>query len=199
MIGILAVLTGAGVCRAQTYGPYLKIDGGVNLLGENDLLVGPYNGSLSLDSGYRVDGVLGFEYARWLAVEVEGGFAENSINKFTLEYLYAYPNDSSLTQIPILANLVLRYENRTDFMPYIGVGIGGVMTTLKLESLEDNDAVFAWQGKAGVIYKIDEHAWINAEYKLLASDEQDYLLGGIPLRTKQMFNHFLGLSLTWKF
>lgn len=196
----LLCLASARSAPAGTFGPYLKVDGGMNMTSDTDLSIAGNSGSLSLDMGYRVDAAVGYEFNRWVALEVEGGYAHNSVDKLTLGPLVnSLSSESSLTQIPLLVNVVLRYENQTDFVPYIGAGAGGVLTSLKISDEKDNDIVFAWQGKAGVIYKIDEQAWIDVSYKLLGTEGQDYRLGTVPLQTKRMYNHFIGLSVIWKF
>lgn len=191
--------TGMSLSFAQTYGPYLKVDGGLNIVADDDIQIGDSSGKLSLDLGYRVDGTVGYEFGRWVALEIEGGYAHNTVDKLTLGPLVAHPEDSSLTQIPMLLNVVVRYENETGFVPYIGAGAGGVITTLKISGDKDTDAVFAWQGKAGVIYKIDEQAWLDAGYKLFSTAEENFQLGAVPLKTKEFFNHFFGVSVIWKF
>lgn len=72
-------------------------------------------------------------------------------------------------------------------------------TTLRLWDDDAKDAVFAWQAKAGVMYKIDERAWLDAGYKLFATAEQDYQFAGVKFMTKEVFNHFIGVSVIWKF
>jgi len=184
---------------AQMFGPYLKVDGGANIVADNDIDIGGTGGTLSLDTGYRVDGAVGYQFGRWVALELEGGYADNAVDKLTMGPMVAKPQDSRLTQIPVLASLVVRFENQTDWVPYIGAGAGGVMTSLKISGDEDKDAAFAWQGKIGVIYKIEEQAWLDAGYKLLVASEQDFHLGGSSLQTKELFNHFFGISVVWKF
>ncbi len=191
---------GTGELRAEVFGPYLKVDGGINVVTDTDVQALGQNGKLSLDMGYRVDGAVGYEFGRWLALELEGGYSESTVDKFTLGGAHFNLGDhSSLAEIPLLLNLVVRYENPTDFVPYIGAGAGGVLTTLQLSGQKDNDAVFAWQGKVGVIYKIDEQAWLDASYKLLSAQEQEYEIGAVPIKTKEIFNHFFGISVIWKF
>ncbi|HEY5910793.1 MAG TPA: porin family protein [Verrucomicrobiae bacterium] len=204
LAGIGLVFLAEEPASAQNFGPYLKASGGMNLVSDSDLQINAVDGRMSLDTGYRVDGTLGYELNRWLAVEVEGGYTENNLDKVTLgANQLRLHGDSSFSQIPVLANVVLRYENDSAFVPYVGAGAGGVMTKLRIasESADDSDkdTVFAWQGKVGVIYKIDERAWIDAEYKLLSTAAQDYSFGNQKLETKELFNHFIGISVIWKF
>jgi opacity protein-like surface antigen len=184
---------------AQSSGPYLRLDGGVNFIEDTSAQIGGLPGNLSLDAGYRVDAVAGYEFNRWLALEVEGGYFENSISSVSLHNQGANPKDSSLSGVPLLGNLVLRCENKSDFVPYIGAGAGGVVSFLKISGQKDSDFVFAFQGKIGLIYKIEERAWIDVGYKILVAQEQHFSIGGTSIQTEKTFNHFLGVSVVWKF
>ncbi len=196
-LGLIFAVLGA---RAQSFGPYLKVDGGVNIVPDTSADIGGTGGKISFDSGYRVDAAIGYEFNRWVALEVGGGYSDNSVSQLTRGSLPArLDGSSSLSEIPLLLDVVVRYENETDFMPYVGAGAGGVLSSLKISGNSDDDAVFAWQAKAGVIYKIDEMAWIDAGYKLLVTDQQEYLIGLMPVKTKEVYNHFFGLSVVWKF
>ncbi len=186
--------------QAADTGPYLKADGGANFVSGTHLDIGGVAGDLSLDTGFRVDGLFGYQFNRWLAVEFEGGYLQNSINSISQNGLTAYPRDNSnLEQIPLLVNVVLRYENSTDFVPYIGGGAGGVFSIMKISGNSDNDAVVALQAKAGLIYKIEQNAWLDIGYKLLGTAEQSYQIEGVTLKTKDMLNHFIGASVIWSF
>lgn len=196
----MLILLAAPPARADEPGPYIRADGGVNFVTGTHLEIDGFPGSLSLDAGFRVDGAFGYRFNRWLAVEFEGGMAENSIRSISLQNETASPpGDSSLRQFPLMVNFVGRYENATDFVPYLGVGAGGVLSTLRISGNSDNDAVIGLQAKAGIIYKIEEQAWVDIGYKLLGTAEQRYQIGGVQLRTKDLLNHFIGLSVIWNF
>jgi opacity protein-like surface antigen len=196
---MLVMLPAPPACAAES-GPYLRADGGVNFVTGTHLDIDGFPGTLSLDTGFRVDGAFGYQLNRWLAVEFEGGMAENSVRSISLQNQTASPQgDSSLRQFPLLVNIVARYENATDFVPYLGVGAGGVLSTLRISGNSDNEAVLGLQAKAGIIYKIEEQAWLDIGYKLLGTAEQHYQIGGVHLQTKDLFNHFIGLSVIWNF
>lgn len=196
----MLTLLPAAPARASEPGPYVRADGGVNFVTGTRLDIDGVQGSFSLDTGFRVDGAFGYQFNRWLAVEFEGGMAENSIRSISLQNETASPRgDSSLRQFPLMVNFVGRYENATDFVPYIGVGAGGVLSTLRISGNSDNEAVIGLQAKAGIIYKIEEQAWLDVGYQLLGTAEQRYQIGGANLRTKDLLNHFIGLSVIWSF
>ena len=181
-------------------GPYVKADGGANFITGTELKINGFPGGLSLDTGFRADGIFGYQFNSWLAVEFEGGFMQNSVRSISLQGQTSYPQEHSyFQQVPLLANVVVRYENSTDFIPYLGAGAGGVISRLKIEGNSDDEAAFAFQAKAGLIYKIEETAWLDIGYKLLGTTEQTFGIGGDQLKTKDMLNHFIGASVTWLF
>jgi len=188
-----------GSVLAQGPGFYLKLDGGINYIPNTDLTASGRNGDMSLESGYRVVAAGGYEVNRWLALELEGGFFENSINTVKLQGLTAHVHQSSLSGVPIVANVVLRYENSSDFMPYVSVGAGGLRSTLRISGEKDHDLVLALQAQAGIIYKIDEQAWIEAGYRLLGTPREHYDLAGTSIQTDTVFSHFFGVGAIWKF
>ena len=185
---------------ASDFGPYVKADGGANFITGTHLDIDGAPGNLSLDTGFRVDGAFGYQFQPWFAVEFEGGFIQNSVRSITLNNLTGSPQgDSNLQQIPLLANVVFRYQNSTEFVPYLGLGAGGVLSTLKVSGISDNDAVVAFQAKAGIIYKIMEEAWLDVGYRFLGTAAQSYEIGGSHLKTKDVLNQFVGLTIIWSF
>lgn len=195
---LLTALTHA--VGAAESGLYLKLDGGANFIPGTDLEIYGLPGHLSLDPGYRVDGIIGYRLNHWLAAEFEGGFSDNSIDSVSLEGVPGRFNGRSyLRQIPLLVNLVARYDNPTSFTPYIGAGAGGVVSLFELGGTGDEDVVFAAQAKVGLIYKIEEQAWIDISYAFLGTANQNFNLGGAPFRTDRVFSHFFGASITWNF
>jgi opacity protein-like surface antigen len=104
--------------------------------------------------------------------------------------------------VPVLANVVLRYEKESKFVPYIGGGAGGAFTKLDGVgrgdvngfSSDNSDVVFAYQFKTGVAYNISEKASIDLGYKLFGTGEQTYG----STKVKDVMCHFIGLGFTWK-
>jgi opacity protein-like surface antigen len=202
--GLLTLLTTTSA-RADGFdpyklGPYLKADGGISFISGPELTAGPYSGDLSLKSGYRVDGVVGYAVNDWLAAEFEGGMIEHGINSLTMRGQELHPSgDSAFSMVPLLVNVVFRYENESEFVPYLGLGAGGVLSKLNFSGEKDSDTVFAIQAKVGVTYKLTETAWLDANYKFLGTAEQSYTISGMELKTDQVYSHFFGLSVIWKF
>jgi len=102
-----------------------------------------------------------------------------------------------LGAVPLLANVVFRYENSTKFVPYLGGGAGGAVSMVSATGT-DTDTVFAYQAKTGVAYQLTENVMLDLGYKFFSTAEQSYFLTS-PFKLKDVYNHFVGASLTWKF
>ena len=185
---------------AADSGLYLKLDGGAAFSPGLNLDINGMPGHLSLDTGYRVDGTVGYWLSPWLAAELEGGFLRNPIETISLENMVGHPEGSSyLRQVPLLFNLVARYENRTAFTPYVGVGAGGVISDFRLSDNGDQETVVALQAKVGLIYKLEPQAWVDFTYQVLGTDNQNYRIAGVDFHTDKVLSHFLGVSVIWNF
>jgi opacity protein-like surface antigen len=78
----------------------------------------------------------------------------------------------------IMLNGYYRFHNKTPFTPYIGAGVGEVTVSLNnarptvgvdRRPFSGSDAVFAYQGIAGLSYPIAPHLTIAAEYRYFAT------------------------------
>jgi opacity protein-like surface antigen len=193
------VLTQPRTARAEGKGGYLKLDGGANFAESMNLTVDGLSGKLDLDVGYRVDLAAGYQFNRWLSLELEAGFFHNENQSVTLLNMTEHLENTWLQGIPVLANVYLRYENRTDFVPYIGGGAGMVVSWLSLQDNTDTCYVFAYQFAAGVTYRLEESAWIDFGYKFLGTADPEYEIGARHILGSDTRNHFLGASVVWKF
>jgi opacity protein-like surface antigen len=183
----------------STSGFYLKVDGGINYIQDTSLTIGGYGGEMSLDAGFRLMASGGYYVNRWLAVELEGGYFESNIGTVTLRDMTAHPDKTDYSGVPILANVLLRYENSSSFVPFIGLGAGGIRSTLRISGQTDDQFVYGLQAQVGVIYKIDDEAWLEIGYRLLGMPKQSYDLSGLSIETDKVLSHFFGIGAIWKF
>ena len=167
-------------------GVYMKMDAGVNIMQDATGKSGAGSAKIPMDMGFRVGLIGGYDLAKWAAIELETGFLYNGVKDSGSTWFGA---------VPVLANLVFRYENDSKFVPYIGAGAGGAWTMVEGNSLNQSTFVFAYQAKAGVAYEISPSMSVDVGYKFFSTAEQKYS----GFKVKDVYCHFIGLGLTYKF
>ena len=183
----LLVLAATGlqtqIIRAQTVfdGPRwdIRFDVGGTIPQDAELtqFAGPVRGELMrLSPGFQMD--LGFNYkiTPWLAVGPELGLLFNEVDSFGS---YSH-HDTSLFQMPLMANVTLQYPVGR-FLHYVGGGIGGVASVLTFG--EDyywgpdgtgSDFSLGFQGFAGLNYRFNQGWQMGVIYRYLYTDGMDW-------------------------
>lgn len=197
---ICGVLTIPGVAAAQLgdAGAYLRLDGGANFAENLSLAVDGEDGEMQLEPGFRVDLAAGYDINKWAAIELEVGYFQNSAESVRLLDQSAHLDDTWLHGVPVLANFRLQYRNRTDFVPYIGVGAGGLVSMLSINGDSDTKILFAYQISAGFIYLLDERGWLDFGYKFFGAGDSDYAIGIADVEASKIRSHFIGASVIWR-
>ncbi len=167
-------------------GVYMKMDAGVNIMQDATRKSGAVSAKIPMDMGFRVGLIGGYDLAKWAAIELETGFLYNGVKDSGITWFGA---------VPVLANLVFRYENDSKFVPYIGAGAGGAWTMVEGNSMNESTFVFAYQAKAGVAYEISPSMSVDVGYKFFSTAEQKYT----GLKVTDVYCHFIGLGFTYKF
>ena len=167
-------------------GVYMKMDAGVNIMQDATGKIGAGSAKIPMDMGFRVGLIGGYDLAKWAAIELETGFLYNGVKDSGSTWFGA---------VPVLANLVFRYENDSKFVPYIGAGAGGAWTMVEGNSMNESTFVFAYQAKAGVAYEISPSMSVDVGYKFFSTAEQKYT----GFKVTDVYCHFIGLGFTYKF
>ena len=204
------MLAGAAVCfalEAQNADSkwYFRGDLGVSLPMETDLeeFLGPVNDvEIDFDPGLRLGVAGGYRITPWLAVEVESGAQFNSINESRGESV-----DASLTQVPLMGNVAVQCNNFDRWVPFVGIGAGGVSSILDIDErvdvdegtarVEGNDAdlVFAYQAFAGVRYEFNDRMGVGLLYRFMGAEgaswdvDSDDLGGDLKIALDDVFTH----------
>ncbi|HEY2950942.1 MAG TPA: outer membrane beta-barrel protein [Verrucomicrobiae bacterium] len=198
-----AVLASALPARSQNTGFYFRAD--VGAAWTEDVKVREFAGNTSagkmrFDSGFRFDAAGGYYLKEWLAGEVETGVMGNQIRR---------AGDSSLGNVPLLANVVVECPHLTQVVPFIGAGAGVSFAVLDADHLSDGvntvdgtdtDAVFAYQGFAGLRYKIDERWDVSLAYRYFGTSRPSWdVKGPGDIRLDRVDTHAVVLGFTLRF
>ena len=122
----------------------------------------------SFNLGARVDFALGYQVNDAWAVEFESGWLRNSVDTVGGDPLPGSV-DINLYQVPILVNAVYHVPSDSPWKPYVGVGIGGVVSLFNVDTGSNDqtgsDFTFAYQLKAGLGFALTEQCIIDLSYK----------------------------------
>ena len=177
--------------RAADPGPYVSFGAGVNIINDVDLESG---GTAEFDPGFRFSVAGGYHFTPIISAEIETGFLFNEVKD---------AGDTSLSQVPFLANVVFRFENSSPFVPFVGVGAGGIASFFTVDDVisedDDSDVVFGWQVQAGVHYRINGNMSAGITYKYLGADSPEFDLGGGSIPFEVVHNHAILGSFNWSF
>ena len=207
-VGLLAGALGAASCMqnmAADTGAYVNIDAGVNIVSDVDFDIGIGTATAELAPGFRGSVAGGYRFTPMLAAEVETGFLMNEVDQISFGGSSGDVDDVSLSHVPLLANVVFRFENDSPFIPFVGAGAGGVASFLNLDDDDlgsddnDSDLVFAWQLQAGVHYRINDQMSVGLAYKYLGTDSPEFDIEGETIELDSVHNHSILGSFNWSF
>ena len=198
-VGLLVGALGAATCaqgQGADPGAYLNIGAGVNIVNDVDFEVGGGSGTAELSTGFRGSIAGGYRFTPMIAAELETGYLFNEADDV---------DDVFFSQVPLLANVVFRFENESPFIPFVGAGAGGVASFLTFEDDDlgidddDSDIVFAWQLQAGFHYRISDVMSAGVTYKYLGTDGPNFEIEGGDFEFDNVHNHAILGSFNWSF
>jgi OmpA-OmpF porin, OOP family len=202
---------------SQDFPWYVKVDAGGNLTKDTDLkdFFGlPTAGSqVKFDPGARVGLALGYNLTAWFALEAELAGMENTISSISGATSI---HDATFYNVPLLFNARLQLPNPSIFTPYIGGGVGVSAAIIDVGNIfigntsfhgAEADAVFAYQGFAGVRCRITDQMGLSLEYRYFATDSPTWkadVVFGAPqssntLRFGRTQTQSLSLALDFQF
>lgn len=196
-IGLLAVNS-----SAQNSGFFVTGDVGANLMEDMKFpAAAPVNVvKQSQDIGVRADVTGGYKFfsneSLSLAAAGEIGFIHNSVDKASGGGT-TVSVDGDFYQMPFLGKLLLTLMPDSRLSPWLGVGGGGIYSRLDLFRVgstfphstgDETDPAF--QGEAGVNYKLGDSAAIGLAYKYLR---------GFPDGIDDFVNHSIMVSFSANF
>jgi outer membrane protein W len=159
---------------------------------------------VSFDLGVRFDFAVGYYINDTLALEFESGWIRNSVDTIGGASL---PGNTDLTlhQVPLLVNAVYHVQSDSPWRPYIGIGLGGVVSLFDIDAPSNDqtgsDFTFAYQGKAGLGFALTEQCIIDLSYKMFGAlaPEWEFDNGGTIKSDDKILVHCFLASFTYRF
>jgi opacity protein-like surface antigen len=194
---------------------YVKADAGGNLTQDADLkeFFGPIapGSQVKFDPGFRGGLTGGYQFTDWFAGEAEVGFMENQINSITAADRI---HDAWFANVPFLVNGKLQYPNSSPLTPYIGGGVGFSEAIIDVGHIDIggtslhgrmNDTVFAYQGFAGLRYRLNDQMGLSLEYHYFAAEganwQADFTSGAASdrMRMGRTQTHAISVAFDFRF
>jgi len=162
---------------------------------------------MKFDTGFHFGLGIGQELTRFLRVELESGYNYNAIKSIS----GADASSGNIYRVPVLANLVLQYPNRTGLVPVIGAGAGAHWSVFDAQNvslgsttLNDDSSTwtFGYQGYAGVRYQFRQNMNLGVFYHYSVVDGPSWEFDSAPdgnIKLDGLRTHTLSLTFGWDF
>lgn len=157
----LAVSAFAGSLAANNNGLYAGVNGGA--------AIPTMNGNTPLNTGFTVGGHVGYRLSNFRFEEAYD-YLNNGTKTGTLA---RYLGVKNVQFGALMTNAYYDFNTGTNFVPYVGGGIGWMHTwanssysNVHITSANN----FAYQGIAGVDYKLNQNSTVGVNYRYLTTD-----------------------------
>ncbi len=181
MAAVAAVLLPMSV-SAQSYedtmkGLYFDLRAGASFLSDSDLTSPAGTGEAEFDTGFVVEGAVGWEHESGFRGELALGYQQYDVD--TLSTLgSSVPGDGDVGALTFMLNGYYAF-NLDKFRPYVGVGVGGAhvsadISALGFQAVDDSDTVFAYQGIVGLEYRLSDSVSLGARYAYFATQDPTF-------------------------
>ncbi|MEM7124371.1 MAG: outer membrane beta-barrel protein [Pseudomonadota bacterium] len=181
---------------SQAQGPwYASVTGNAVWVSDSDWnSSGGPNGTFEYDTGWGIDGALGYSLSgsmQGVRVEGEVGYRSNDIDKVNVNNFGLVPGGTG--DIDVWTGLINGYYDidlGSNIMPYVGAGLGiahvdgQVIVPGPGGRISDSETVFAYQFSAGLGYAVSPSTTLFAGYRYLATDDIDFSGGGTTVSSE---------------
>jgi len=160
-------------------------------------VVGSAGGSLTMSAGIRFNLPIGYQPVDWFAVEFAPGIIWNKMSSYNLQLNGTIDGDAVSTtlplnveggyfQVPLVVNFIFKIPTNSPWVPYIGGGIGASYTYMNwtrlsyagvsadLSNVDGSCWSLAYQGIAGLDYKITDEISLGLKYIFLGTGNQNF-------------------------
>jgi len=128
------------------------------------------------ETGFITGGAVGISFMRSLRMEIEGSYRKTAFDSFQADGTVAVEADGAIRVLAGMVNGFYDIDTGGPFTPYFGAGVGGAFVDLVnfatppgTPELSDGDFQFAYQGIAGVGYKLTQSVSLGVEYRFFGT------------------------------
>jgi len=189
-----------GPAQAQSPGPYVSGALGVTQPRDWDLTGAGVNTTQESDPGFAGAIALGTTFSENWRGEAELSYSNSNVDSFS------DTNGSGETSMfGLMFNGLYDFKTNSRWTPYVGAGIGAAvidsndLSPVGGSRITKSDHVFAYQGIAGVTYKIDDQLGLFSEYRYVGAMDRDLRTdSGIDVDSDSG-EHRIMVGLRWSF
>lgn len=193
---------------------YVAADGGAAFQEQTSIRNGnsfASGGDVKFNTGFRSGLVLGYNWCRSFATELDASVVHNSINTIGGDNLSAFGARADLTEIPLLANAIYTVPIKGPWKPYIGFGLGAAISRFDSANIplsyysggdphyRDTDVPFAYQAVVGVKYSVLKSVDLGIAYKFIGTTGHSWNDNNITFQTEGTMTHSILATVTWRF
>ena len=154
----------------------------------------------SSDTGFAVNGAVGYAFTNGLRVEGEVGYRRSDLNKINVKspgalidllppsqrdnpqarqsLLGKQDNSGAFSTVTLMFNGYYDIDVGSSWKPYVGGGVGVAFLSAESKSpttgrklLDDNDTVFAYQVGGGIGYEITPATTLSLDYRYFGTQD----------------------------
>jgi outer membrane protein OmpA-like peptidoglycan-associated protein len=152
-IALAALIAALPMAANATEGWYGRVDAGYSIDGSVE--TGPTD--FDLDDDWLADIGVGYGFQNGVRAEAELGYRTNEVDL----------TDEDAEALSLMANVFYDFNRGGRWQPYLGVGVGYA----QVDSADDDDANFAYQGLAGIGYEMTDQLTLDVGYRYFSIPE----------------------------
>ncbi len=181
----------------------LYVSGGVGASFPRDADLSNSAGSVTveMDPGYGVGFALGNAYDNNWRTELELGYRSSDVDNVSGTSV-----SGDVDALSLMVNALHDFPTESAWTPYLGLGVGGVRisgtfnatTSLGSATIKDTDTTLAYQGLAGISYRIDDRLSFYTDYRYFAAVDPDFKEDGVSA-DGEYAEHRIMVGLRWSF
>ena len=124
------------------------------------------NGEVDLDNGWLATAAIGRDNGK-VRFEIEALYSDNDVADVVLtDGTDTLTVDGvSVSQAAVFANILIDFDNASNWTPYVGAGLGYGATRFTTDEDDEVDSGLAWQVKAGASYQTASNVTWDVGYR----------------------------------
>lgn len=165
-------------------GPYLEARAGAVFVEDGDFDEFGVTGELTYDPGYALNLAFGYAFETGLRLEIDAAYRKSDVDDVKIDGFGTFDAAADLITFTSMANLYYDFDaarmsgdprGASPVVPFLGAGIGVAIHELDFDSGgSETDAVFAYQGIAGLAFSVASHWRMTLTYIYLRTSDPEF-------------------------